>query len=59
MLVKNPLITNQGISNNPEITSQGIGKIRNQLNEKGFIRSQELDLDYGKLGINILTMYCQ
>jgi len=28
MLVKNPLITNQDISNNFEITTQGIGKIR-------------------------------
>ena len=46
MLVKNPLVTNQDISNNLEITSQGVGKIRKQLNESGFIRSQELDLNY-------------
>jgi len=56
LLVQNPLITNQVISNNLEITSQGVGKIRKQLIEKGFIRSQELDLNYEKLGINILTI---
>ncbi len=53
MLVENPLRTNQDIADNLEITSQGVGKIRKQLTEKGFIKNQELTLDYEKLGINI------
>jgi len=56
LLVENPLTTNQDISNKLEITSQGVGKIRKQLIEKGFIRDQELSLDYEKLGINIFTI---
>jgi len=56
LLVENPLITNQDISNKLDITSQGIGKIRKQLTEKGFIKDQELSLEYEKLGINIFTI---
>lgn len=56
LLIKNPLSTNQDTSNKLEITSQGVGKIRKQLIEKGFIRNQELSLDYEKLGISILTI---
>ncbi|MHC4269665.1 MAG: winged helix-turn-helix transcriptional regulator [Planctomycetota bacterium] len=56
LMVENPIITNQDISNNLEITSQGVGKIRKQLTEKGFIKDQELRLDYEKLGINIHTI---
>jgi hypothetical protein len=53
ILVENPIRTNQDIAKNLKITSQGVGKIRKQLMEKGFIRSHELILDYEKLGINI------
>ncbi|MDR4505884.1 MAG: Lrp/AsnC family transcriptional regulator [Candidatus Scalindua sp.] len=56
LLVQNPLSTNQEISNKLEITSQGVGKIRKQLTEKGFIKNQELSLDYEKLGVNIHTI---
>lgn len=56
LLVKNPLSTNQEISNKLEITSQGVGKIKKQLMDKGLIRDQELSLDYEKLGINIFTI---
>ncbi len=56
LLVENPQTSNMDISNKLEMTSQGIGKIRKQLIEKGFIRDQELSLDYEKLGITILTI---
>ncbi|MDR4503538.1 MAG: Lrp/AsnC family transcriptional regulator [Candidatus Scalindua sp.] len=56
LLVQNPLSTNQAISNKLEITSQGVGKIRKQLTEKGFIKNQKLSLDYEKLGVNIHTI---
>lgn len=56
LLVENPLATNQDISNRLQITSQGVGKIRKQLIEKGFVKEQELSLDYEKLDINIHTI---
>jgi Transcriptional regulators len=56
LLVENPQTSNRDISNKLEMTSQGIGKIRKQLIEKGVIRDQELSLDYEKLGITILTI---
>ncbi len=52
-LVEDPSTTNQDISDKLDLTPQGIGKIRKQLFEKGYIRTQELGLDYEKLGINI------
>ncbi|KHE93581.1 MAG: Lrp/AsnC family transcriptional regulator [Candidatus Scalindua rubra] len=56
LLVENPQTSNMDISNKLEMTSQGIGKIRKQLIEKGFIKDHELSLDYEKLGITILTI---
>jgi DNA-binding Lrp family transcriptional regulator len=53
LLVENPLSTNQDISNGLEITAQGVGKIKKQLVEKGYIKSQEISLDYEKIGIDI------
>lgn len=53
LLVVNPSITNNDIAKKIKITSQGVGKIRKQLNEKGIIKSQELSLDYEKLDVNI------
>lgn len=56
LMVKNPIITNKDIAKKLKITSQGVGKIRKQLYEKGIIKSQELGLDYEKLGVNILAI---
>ncbi|KHE93596.1 MAG: Lrp/AsnC family transcriptional regulator [Candidatus Scalindua rubra] len=53
LLVEDPSTTNQDISEKLDITPQGVGKIRKQLFDKGYIRTQELGLDYEKLGINI------
>jgi DNA-binding Lrp family transcriptional regulator len=53
LLVGDPSSTNQDISEKLDITPQGVGKIRKQLFEKGYIKTQELGLDYEKLGINI------
>lgn len=53
LLVKNPSSTNQELSDMVGVTPQGIGKIRKQLLEKGYIKTHELGLDYEKLGINI------
>ncbi|MDR4499215.1 MAG: Lrp/AsnC family transcriptional regulator [Candidatus Scalindua sp.] len=53
LLVENPITTNQDISDKLKITPQGIGKIKKQLIEKGFIKNQEMSVDYEKLGINI------
>lgn len=53
LLVENPSSTNQEISDNLDITPQCVGKIRKQLFEKGYIKTQELGLDYEKLGIDI------
>ncbi len=52
-LVEDPSTTNQDISEKLDITPQGAGKIRKQLFEKKYIQTQELGLDYEKLGINI------
>lgn len=56
LMVKNPLITNRDIAKKLKITSQGVGKIRKQLYEKGIIKNHELGLDYEKLGVNILAI---
>lgn len=56
LLVDDPLMTNQDIAKKLKITAQGVGKIRKQLYEKGLIKTQELNLDYEKLGINIHTI---
>ncbi len=53
LLVQDPNLTNNDISESLEITAQGVGKIRKQLAIKGLIESQELHLDYEKLDINI------
>ena len=53
LLVENPLATNQAISVKLGITPQGVGKIKRQLIEKGFIKDQEVIVDYEKLSINI------
>ncbi|MBC8548694.1 MAG: Lrp/AsnC family transcriptional regulator [Candidatus Brocadiales bacterium] len=53
LLVQDPNLTNSDISESLEITAQGVGKIRKQLAVKGLIESQELNLDYEKLNINI------
>jgi len=53
LLIENPPATNQDISVKLEITPQGVGKIKKQLIEKGFIKNQEMSVDYEKLGINI------
>jgi DNA-binding Lrp family transcriptional regulator len=53
LLVRDPNLTNNDISESLEITAQGVGKIRKQLSIKGLIESQELNLDYEKLDINI------
>ncbi len=52
-LVQDPNVTNSNISEALEITAQGVGKIRKQLATKGLIESQELNLNYEKLDINI------
>ncbi len=53
LLVEDPLITNKDIAKKLKITSQGVGRIRKQINDKGIIKNQELSLDYEKLDINI------
>ena len=53
VLTEDPSTTNQDISEKLDLTPQGVGKIRKQLFEKKYIRTQELHLDYEKLGINI------
>ena len=53
LLVENPLATNQVTAARLGITPQGVGKIKKQLIEKGFIKNQEMSVDYEKLGINI------
>ncbi|GAX61525.1 transcriptional regulator, AsnC family protein [Candidatus Scalindua japonica] len=53
LLVKDPLSTNSDIANKLKLTAQGVGKIRNHLNEKDLIRSCEMHLDYEKLGLGI------
>ena len=53
LLVRDPNLTNNDISESLKITAQGVGKIRKQLAIKGLIESQELNLDYKKLDINI------
>ena len=53
LLVENPLATNQVTAARLGITPQGVGKIKKQLFEKGFIKNQEMSVDYEKLGINI------
>ena len=52
-LTEDPSITNQEISESLDLSPQGVGRIRKQLFEKQYIRTQELHLDYEKLGINI------
>ncbi len=56
LLVEDPLITNKDIAKKLKITSQGVGRIRKQINKKGIIKSHELRLDYEKLGVNILAI---
>lgn len=56
LLVDDPLMTNQDIAKKLKITSQGVGKIKKQLYEKGLIKNHELSLDYEKLGVNIHTI---
>ena len=53
LLTEDPSTTNQDISEKLDLTPQGVGKIRKQLFEKQYIRTQELHLDYEKLGIGI------
>lgn len=53
LLTEDPSSTNQDISEKLDLTPQGIGKIRKQLFEKKYIRTEELHLDYEKLGIDI------
>ncbi|MHC4269675.1 MAG: winged helix-turn-helix transcriptional regulator [Planctomycetota bacterium] len=56
LMVKNPASTNQDIAAKLDITPQGVGKIRKQLFDKGYIKTHDLGLDYEKLGINIHTI---
>ena len=42
LLVENPLATNQVTAARLGITPQGVGKIKKQLIEKGFIKNQEI-----------------
>ncbi|MBR9676154.1 AsnC family transcriptional regulator [Candidatus Woesearchaeota archaeon] len=53
MLVENPTVTNSEIAHKLSITSQAVGKIRKQLVLNGFIKDQELILNYEKLGIEV------
>lgn len=53
LLTEDPSSTNQDISARLDLTPQGVGKIRKQLFQKRYIRTQELHLDYEKLGIDI------
>jgi Lrp/AsnC family leucine-responsive transcriptional regulator len=53
LLVEDPRSTNSDIAKKLNLTAQGVGKIKNQLSEKGIIKGYELHLDYEKLDINI------
>jgi DNA-binding Lrp family transcriptional regulator len=53
LLVEDPQSTNSDIARKLKLTAQGVGKIKNQLYEKGIIKGYELHLDYEKLGISI------
>lgn len=52
-LLEDPAIGNSQIAKKLGITSQAVGKIRKQLSAKGYIKRQEVILDYEKLGIRL------
>jgi len=56
LILNNPKIKNQEISDLLGITSQAIGKIRRNLREKGILKGYEAVLDYEKMGIRLFAL---
>jgi len=57
-LVKNSIISCKKISsnsNNIKITRTGVNKIKNRLEDRDIIKEYNVNLDYEKLGINVLA----
>lgn len=57
-LVKNSIISCKKISSNltnTKITRTGVNRIKNRLENRNIIREYNVNLDYEKLGINVLT----
>ncbi|MFQ5620739.1 MAG: Lrp/AsnC family transcriptional regulator [Candidatus Nanoarchaeia archaeon] len=53
LLLNDPQTKNSTIADKLNITPQAVGKIRTQLISKGYIKNQEIILDYKKLGISV------
>ena len=51
LIIKNPKISNKEIAKKLNITSQAIGKIKKNLNNKGLIDGYETILNYKKVDI--------
>jgi DNA-binding Lrp family transcriptional regulator len=56
MILKNPKISNKEISEELNITVQGVGKIRKNLKNKGLINRYETILSYSKIGIKCFAL---
>ena len=52
-MLKNPLGSNSEIARKINITSQGVGKIKEKLYSEGIIKSSEFYIDYTKFGIDL------
>ena len=55
-LIENGRVSDREISRKLGITSQAVGKIRRKLESNSIIKGYSTQVDYGKLGINVLAI---
>lgn len=56
LLIENSRASDADIARQLKITPQAVGKIRKKLESEGVIKGYSTELDYGKLGINVMAI---